>query len=88
MHLFFILLPAIILHGTFDFVLFMFSTFAYIYDKDSIQLDIISMVVAAIIAICGACYAYWSFNKVVSTDLFSRVNSVGDDNVNEMHNVI
>lgn len=88
MHLFFILLPAIILHGTFDFVLFMFSTFAYIYDKDSIQLDIISMVVAAIIAICGACYAYWSFNKVVSTDLFSRVNSVGDDNVNEMHTVI
>ncbi len=88
MHLFFILLPAIILHGTFDFVLFMFSTFAFIYDTDSIQLDIISMIVAAIIAACGACYAYWSFNKVVNTELFSRISSVGDDNVNEMHNVI
>ena len=88
MNLFFILLPAIILHGTFDFVLFMFSTFAFIYDTDSIQLDIISMVVAAIIAACGACYAYWSFNKVVNTELFSRISSVGDDNVNEMHNVI
>jgi len=88
MHLFFVLLPAIILHGMFDFVLFMFSTFAYIYDADSIQLDIISMIVAAIIAICGACYAYWSFNKVANTELFSRVSSVADDIVNEMHNVI
>jgi hypothetical protein len=65
-----VLLPAIILHGTFDFVLFLMGTLQFAYNLHG--LEIASFVVAAIITIAGAMYAYYKFNKV--TDYVTEYN--------------
>lgn len=62
--LFKILLPAILLHGFFDFVLMFIGVMQYIYEFEGIGLEIASLVIALCISIGGALYAYFSFQKV------------------------
>lgn len=64
MSLFRILLPAILLHGTFDFSLFLVGTVEFVYGFDSIGLEIVSILIAALLTIGGSLYAYWAFKKV------------------------
>lgn len=64
MGLFQILLPAYLLHGTFDFILFLLGTLQFIYNAPSLPLEILSLVVSMLITIGGAVWAYKSFNSV------------------------
>ncbi len=63
-HIFQILLPAITLHGAFDFVLMFIGAVQFVYQIEGIGLEIASFVIALGITIGGAFYAYYSFNKV------------------------
>jgi hypothetical protein len=63
-HTFQILLPAIALHGAFDFVLMFIGAIQFVYQIEGIGLEIASFVIALAITIGGAFYAYYSFNKV------------------------
>ena len=58
------LLPAILLHGAFDFTLFAMGAFEFIYDIQSTALETGAMVVAGGLTVGGAVYAYYSFKKV------------------------
>jgi len=62
--LFQILLPAILLHGTFDFVLFLLSTLQFIENDADSSYDIISIVMSIVITIGGIIWAYLSFSNV------------------------
>jgi hypothetical protein len=64
MSLFRILLPAILLHGTFDFSLFLVGTIEFVYGFESIGLEIVSIVIAASLTMGGAFYAYYAFKGV------------------------
>lgn len=64
MGLFQILLPAYLLHGTFDFILFLLGTLQFVYNAASLPLEIVSLVVSMMITIGGALWAYKSFNAV------------------------
>ena len=65
-NLFMILLPALILHGSFDFQLFLMGAIEYMFDLNSIWLDIFSMVFSLLLTIVAAIYAYRSFKSVMS----------------------
>jgi hypothetical protein len=73
--LFEILLPAILLHGFFDFVLMFIGVVQYIYGIEGIGLEIASLVIALCISIGGAWYAYFSFQKVDPSLLISFAHS-------------
>ena len=64
-----ILLPGILLHGSFDFSLFFVGAISFIYDDESIMLTIITFAIAGGLTLGGIIYAYLSFQKV-STTLF------------------
>jgi Cys-rich protein (TIGR01571 family) len=64
MSLFRILLPAILLHGTFDFTLFLMGVVEFIYDVESTSLEVVSLVIAGILTVGGAIYAYNAFKNV------------------------
>jgi hypothetical protein len=60
-----LLLPAILLHGTFDFVLFLLGTIEFIYaENQSLAFELSSLFVALAITVGGAVWAYKSFKKV------------------------
>ena len=61
-----ILLPAVALHGTFDFVLFLIAALGFIYNLSDGIAEVISMIVAIFLTIAGTVYAYYSFNKVAT----------------------
>ena len=61
--LFYILLPAILLHGTFDFVLFLLGAIEFIYNDSSLLLEIMSIVLSILITIAGGLYAYFSYRQ-------------------------
>lgn len=63
--LFFILLPALLLHGLFDFQLFVAGVIEYMYDLNSLALDIGSLVFSLVLAISSGIYAYRSFRKLM-----------------------
>ena len=65
-NLFMILLPALMLHGLFDFQLFLMGAIEYAFDLNSIWLDICSMVFSLLLTIAAAVYAYRSFKSVMS----------------------
>jgi Cys-rich protein (TIGR01571 family) len=64
--LFFILLPALVLHGLFDFQLFLAGVIEYVYDLNSIALEIGSLVFSLLLAIGSGIYAYKSFRQVMN----------------------
>ena len=66
MSLFRLLLPAVLLHGSFDFSLFVLSAVEFAYAVDDLSLEIASMVLALAISVSGALYAYHAFKKVES----------------------
>ena len=66
MSLFRVLLPGIVLHGGFDFLLFVLSIVGYAEHIDSTWYEIFCLVCAAIVGIVGARVAYTSFKKVAS----------------------
>eukprot|EP01038_Epipyxis_sp_PR26KG_P005663 gene5663-7819_t len=66
MNVFQILLPAILLHGTYDFVLFLSGSLEYIYEINGDLMTIVSFTLSGIITVCGLAWAYYSFTKVVS----------------------
>ena len=59
-----ILLPAISLHGTYDFVLFAIGGLNSQYGIDNTFLDVLSIVLPAIITLGGMIWAYYSFKQV------------------------
>lgn len=52
------------LHGSFDFVLFLMGAIEFIYDEESLLLEIVTMGGALLIAIGGTVWAYKSFSSV------------------------
>ena len=62
-----ILLPGILLHGSFDFSLFLVGAISFIYDDDSILTTVGTFVVAGGLTIGGIIYACRSFQKVKPT---------------------
>jgi len=63
--LFWTLWPALLLHGTFDYVLFLGAFFSVAYDLKSDAYQIAFMVIPVAITIVGACVARSRFNKVM-----------------------
>ena len=65
MSLFRIMLPALVLHGTFDFLLFVGGALGVIYSElDSLALEVSGLVVTACMALVAACWAYCTYKKV------------------------
>ena len=65
MSLFRIMLPALILHGTFDFLLFVGGALGVIYSElDSLALEVSGLVFTASMALVAACWAYCTYKKV------------------------
>lgn len=60
-----ILLPAVCLHGTYDFVLFAISAYEFAYNKDSFNLEVITFAISIAITVGGAVIAYKSFQSVL-----------------------
>mmetsp|Transcript_11396 Transcript_11396/g.19116 ORF Transcript_11396/g.19116 Transcript_11396/m.19116 type:complete len:168 (+) Transcript_11396:187-690(+) len=67
MHLGWILLPAIILHGTFDFVLFLFGVIEYAYNVDDLAFEAFTVILPIIITVVGIVVAYIWFMEVYRT---------------------
>ncbi|CAK9252803.1 unnamed protein product [Sphagnum jensenii] len=59
-----VLLPALFLHGSFDFILFLLAALGYIYDMSVNTSEIISLMVALVITVGGFIWAYLAFKKV------------------------
>jgi hypothetical protein len=59
-----ILLPALMLHGSFDFFLFVSSFLAIILEKDGLILEVGALIIAVVLTICGTIFAYRGFKKV------------------------
>jgi hypothetical protein len=59
-------LPAIALHGTFDFTLFLTAAFEFMYNRDSLMDEILSMVFSLVLTILGAYWAYREYTNVQS----------------------
>lgn len=68
-----ILLPAITLHGTFDFVLFLLSTLDFVYNDNGGLFGLLSLVMIVLLTICGFCWAYFSFKhvRIIVSDIFN-----------------
>jgi Cys-rich protein (TIGR01571 family) len=66
MPLFKVLLPGIILHGTFDFFLFLVSALQYIYKIENIGFDIFTMIFPFVMTIGGIIWAVRVFGEVES----------------------
>lgn len=64
--LFRVLLPSILLHGTYDFNLLLFSNLQYMYpnSKAAVSFVVLPILFAIIIAVVGAVYALRSFNAI------------------------
>lgn len=60
-----ILLPAIALHGSFDFILFLMGAIQAAFEIESIAFEVFSYILPVLITIGGVYWAYVSFNKVV-----------------------
>jgi hypothetical protein len=59
-----ILLPALMLHGSYDFFLFASSYLSIILEKDGLYLEVGALIIAVILTICGSIFAYRGFKKV------------------------
>ena len=61
-----VLLPAILLHGTYDFNLLLFSNLQYIYpnSKAAVSFVVLPIFFAIVIALAGGAYALRSFNAI------------------------
>jgi Cys-rich protein (TIGR01571 family) len=66
MNLFQILLPAIMLHGSFDFVLFLLSTLAVIYPSQEGLCNVLTVVFVVLLTGGGVVAAVVMFNKVIN----------------------
>jgi hypothetical protein len=64
MNQFQILLPAILLHGVFDFVIFLIGVLQFIEGGSSFTYDVLSLLIPLMIAVMGAVWAYVSYKKV------------------------
>ena len=59
-----ILLPAICLHGTYDFVLFAIGGLSSVYGLESLALNTLSIALPLVITLGGIYWAYVSFKQV------------------------
>lgn len=57
-------MPSIILHGTFDFVLFFIGGLNEYYGIDNIGLDVLSLILPIAITVGGIYWAYHSYKSV------------------------
>jgi hypothetical protein len=57
-------MPSIILHGTFDFVLFFIGGLNELYGVDNIGLDLLSLTVPIAITVGGIYWAYKAYKSV------------------------
>ena len=71
-----ILLPGILLHGSFDFSLFLVGAVSFIYDYESIRTTVATFVVAGGLTIGGIIYAYESFQKVKPTLIYPLIQLI------------
>jgi hypothetical protein len=54
-----VLAPAIVLHGVFDFILFLVGAIAFVYEVDTVGLEVGTFVGAVAITVIGAAAAYF-----------------------------
>jgi RsiW-degrading membrane proteinase PrsW (M82 family) len=66
MSTFWVLFPAILLHGSFDFYLFAVSTVAFVYQIDDTNILVAAILGPILITVVGVGYAYIDFTKVVT----------------------
>eukprot|EP00386_Alphamonas_edax_P015668 GDKI01047817.1.p1 GENE.GDKI01047817.1~~GDKI01047817.1.p1 ORF type:complete len:101 (+),score=32.85 GDKI01047817.1:2-304(+) len=67
MNVFQILLPAVVLHGTFDFVLFLMGVIGAAYDVNEVALGVFSYFLPIFITLSGVYLAYTGFQSVLQT---------------------
>lgn len=65
MSLFFMLLSAIVLHGSFDCSLFLMAAFGFVNEISGVWFEILTYLVACMIAGVGSWYAYQQYIKVI-----------------------
>jgi len=61
-----ILLPAILLHGTYDFALFVMGFVSLLFKVNDLAMTIVSIAVPILITLAGILWAYFSFSSVTS----------------------
>eukprot|EP01040_Poterioochromonas_malhamensis_P009825 gene9826-10669_t len=59
-----VLLPAIVLHGSFEYFPLAIGAIQYAFDLELIALDVISMVIPIVITVVGAIWAHRSYTEV------------------------
>jgi len=64
LNLFQVLLPAVALHGSFDFVLFLLGALGFMFDWTTTAFELSSLFVALAISTGGGIWAYYSFKRV------------------------
>lgn len=80
-----VLLPALLLHGTFDFVLFLLGALGYIYNWDDFRVEIASAVYAVVMALTGSVVAYLMFRRV-ETEYREGWQAMPDDDIVTINN--
>ena len=58
------MLPAIILHGSFDFSLFAMGSISFLYSDYDLVVTIVGIILVGSMTVGGAVYAYKSYKKV------------------------
>ena len=56
--------PALILHGSFDFSLFVGGAIQFIYNIESIGFEVVGIVITVIMTVVSTCWAYHTYKKV------------------------
>ncbi len=75
MNTFMVLLPALLLHGTFDFALFLLGFLEFAYNIQSVAFAVVSFVTPIAITLAGIFWARREFHKVEC----SKLSHVRDD---------
>lgn len=83
-HTFFVLLPAILLHGTFDFMLFLLGAIQGAFNVNNFAFNVLSFAIPLVMTVGGMLWAYWSFKRVLrgSRDRGAQwTRAATDDNI-------
>ena len=70
------MLPAIILHGSFDFSLFAMGSISFLYSDYDLVVTIVGIIIVGSMTVGGAVYAYKSYKKVSHLIILYYVHAI------------
>jgi hypothetical protein len=82
------LLPALILHGGFDFFLFAVGVVQYAYDINSAAFEVISFLFPFLVTVLGIVVAKWEFDAVIRSYQSDWQSVQQEDHDVSVHNAL